>query len=288
MKTKLFLLLFLLVTVGATAQKKESKYKWSAGISLGTMIVDGDVSSATNQIHKNIFLVKPITKWFAIKVNYLNANPKGQNGMSSDNFCNNTAWASKYSSPVRQVNGPILFGYNTSSGFVPASTRDIVYYNYKTSINSVSVLGVFSFTFPKENHAFGIHATVGGGLLNYKTKINSLDANGGTYALLFKEIYGANVSKTQAQNTLKNRMDNSYETNADASGSSTIPNFSIALGFSYTIKKRYVVGIERSLVFTKSDLLDGQRWQEQAIGSPVLTRDFDGLRFNTISFSYKF
>jgi OmpA-OmpF porin, OOP family len=49
-----------------------------------------------------------------------------------------------------------------------------------------------------------------------------------------------------------------------------------------------VLGIEKSYTFIKSDLLDGQRWQEYAYGDAVLSRDFDNLRFTSINLTYLF
>lgn len=131
---------------------------------------------------------------------------------------------------------------------------------------------------------------IGGGIMHYSTKVNTGNANG-TYASLFKDvrdlIMSTHVSDAMIKQALQDGMDNSYETNAERHKE---PAFcqTVGLGISFTVKKRFVIGIEKSLTFIKTDLLDGQRWQEQAYGDAVLTRDFDYLRMNSIKLSYCF
>lgn len=288
--------LFLFVGLITTAQKKESefagnkKYTWEAGVNIGASSIFGDVKSIP-QLSYGLFLSKPFTKWFSLNLQYIGTNAKGLNTLSSYNFVKNIAWSDKYAGPIRQGNGTIIHGYVSADGTVtPSGDQDVVFYNYKTSISVVSLTGKFSFSIPKPDPFVSFYCLIGGGIMHYSTKVNTGNANG-TYASLFKDvrdlIMSTHVSDAMIKQALQDGMDNSYETNAERHKE---PAFcqTVGLGISFTVKKRFVIGIEKSLTFIKTDLLDGQRWQEQAYGDAVLTRDFDYLRMNSIKLSYCF
>lgn len=137
----------------------------------------------------------------------------------------------------------------------------------------------------------GIHFTPGVGLLSYKAKTNALDNNGKNYAALYKEVFNS-FSSTRGNEIailkkIKNGLDNTYETNAEG-GKQTILTQNVALGISYRFKKRFEIGIERKFMYVKTDLLDEQRWQEFSYGDAVMTRDFDGILSNYVTFAYHF
>ena len=90
-------------------------------------------------------------------------------------------------------------------------------------------------------------------------------------------------------------MDNTYETPGESEtnrrphiGKYTLkPSATVLFGASYKINKSINIYLEDRNTFVKTDLLDGQQWQEGAPGSPVMTRDYDsynvlqlGLNFN--------
>jgi OmpA-OmpF porin, OOP family len=115
-----------------------------------------------------------------------------------------------------------------------------------------------------------------------------LDANGNTYATFFNTIDAATSSKSETLKKLKAGMDGVYETNAEAPAHSVSANFFAGMGITVRIKSKFTVGIEYYLILTNSDLLDGQRWQEYALGDPVLTRDKDRIENLSLNIGYRY
>ena len=290
-KITLFLLLHFFYLSVIHAQKKSVpsvKYKWAVGIGTGLLHVNGDVPAVKTQLQQTLNVYKPFANWFALRFSYTHGNAKGMHWLASNNFAKNSAWADKYAAPARMPNGAIAFGYTSNGVFTPAAKADAVYYNYKTAINNIAVSAQFTLPIPFAKPKVGIYVLAGAGALFYKAKVNATGSNG-TYANLFNQIAsGTLYNKKEVIKALKNGMDNSYETNAEDYSKS--PHFTqhIGLGFSYKFKKRFEVGVERSWTYIKTDLLDGQRWQEYAYGDAVLTRDFDGLVISTVSLKYFF
>jgi hypothetical protein len=289
-KISLVYAICILLCSHLNAQKTNKEYKWAAGVDIGNIFIRGDVNSIKTQFCEGVHLYKPFAKWFALKVNFIHGNAKGLNYKASENFAKNPAWSSKYAAPYRLSNGTLAFGYVTNNVFTPTSTHDLVYYNYKTVINSLSISAAFTLPIPirSSNPKFGIHFNYGAGLLSYKTKVDVLNTNGTNYVTLFNDVFTANSGATETLKKLKNGMDNVYETDAETLNNSPRFTQNLSLGFSYKINDRFVIGIERSGSFLKDDLLDGQRWQEQAFGDAVITRDFDYLIYNSLNLSYQF
>jgi OmpA-OmpF porin, OOP family len=291
--TLLFSICFLFSSIIQAQQKNNStktsqKYKWAAGVTIGNVFVNGDVPAIKTQLSLGVNVYKPFADWFGVKFKYVHGNAKGLHWLASENFAKNTAWSGRYAAPVLTGNGVIAIGYIQNNIFIPATQQDVVYYNYKTSINSLSLSAVFTLPIPFENPKLGIHFNTGIGALFYKAKVDALNGNG-TYALLFKEVFGSsNRNSKEIISALKKRMDGKYETAAEAYKKPAHFTYHFGYGISYKIKKRFEVGIEKSYTFIKSDLLDGQRWQEYAYGDAVLSRDFDNLRITSINLSYFF
>ncbi len=290
-KITIFLTIGILLYTPVNAQQKTSKdYKWAAGVDIGNIFIRGDVRSVKTQFCEGLHLYKPFAKWFALKLNFIHGNAKGLNDKAAENFAKNPAWSFKYAAPYRLSNGTLAYGYVTNDVFTPTSTHELVYYNYKTVINSLSISAAFTLPIPirSSNPKFGIHFNYGAGLLSYKTKVDALNSNGKNYVTLFNDVFTANSGATETLKKLKNGMDNVYETDAETLNNSARFTQNLSLGFSYKIRDRFVIGIERSGSFFKDDLLDGQRWQEQAFGDAVITRDFDYLIYNSLNLSYQF
>jgi hypothetical protein len=268
--------------------KAKQKYKWAAGVNIGNVFVNGDIPSVKTQLSLGAHMYKPFTNWFGVKLKYVYGNAKGLHWLAAENFAKNTAWSARYAAPVRTSSGLIAIGYMQNNVFTPATQQDVVYYNYKTSINSLSASAAFTLPIPFKNPKLGIHFNTGIGALFYKAKVDALNGNG-TYALLFKDISSSNNRNSKGIiSALKKGMDGNYETAAEAYKKPAHFTYHFGYGISYKIKKRFEAGIEKSYTFIKSDLLDGQRWQEQPFGDAVLSRDFDNLRITNISLSYFF
>ncbi len=269
-------------------QKSNEISKWVAGIGVGDIFIKGDVRAIKTQIGQSLFLYKPIKKWFGVKLDYTRGNAKGLNYKSSENFGKNTALNDKYSFPYRLPTGPLTSGYFSNNTFITTPKTDNVYYNYKTSINSFNIAAVFTIPIPISKNLLGIHFNRGIGFLFYKAKINALNSNGTNYAALYKDVFNSpTFNKKENLKKLKSGLDDTYETNAEG-GKQSIFTQNVAIGVSYKFKQKFEIGIERRYIYLKSDLLDGQRWQEYAYGDAVLTNDIDGILSNYITFAYHF
>ncbi len=284
----------LLLITAVPAQKRASKNyddhnTWAAGIGTGILYVVGDVPASKFTLHQTIEVRKNFASWFTARFNYTHGNAKGIHWLASENFAKNTAWSPRYAAPVRMPNGSIQNGFNNNGVFTPAASADRVYYNYKTSITALSLSAQFTLPLPFTQPRFGLSVMLGTGAMFYNAKVNTLNSDGDTYKRLFNQITTATHSnKKQVLDALKAGMDNSYETAAE--DYSKQPHFTKHLGFaaSYRFKQNFEVALEKSFTFIKSDLVDGQRWQEHAYGDAVLTRDWDFVVLNTLSLRYYF
>ena len=131
----------------------------------------------------------------------------------------------------------------------------------------------------------------------YNTMVNALDATGGTYSALFSSIPRSSQtheSRKDVLTILKDGMDDTYETQAQAPGSrrgvlgnNTLrPSGHLIGGVAFKLSKRINLAFEEKYTVVKDDFLDGQIWQEQAIGDAVLTPEFDSYNFASIGLNF--
>jgi hypothetical protein len=296
-KLLLFTFFFIACVSNTIAQKNlKPTYKWVGGIGIGNIFVGGDVSPLKNQLSEGLFIKRAFNKWIGIALHYNHGNAKGLNYKPAENFAKNPALADKYAAPylVLSNSGPVIrYGYTSNNSFTPATKNDVVYYNYKTVFNSLSISTAANAPFRLFNLNFSANFNIGIGLLNYKTTVDALNSNGTNYSSLYKDVANAvgtsnNLNSKEIKNRLKNGMDKNYETKAESTSNPTLFSHHISIGLSYILNDRITIGVEFMKRYAKSDLLDGQRWQEQAYGDAVLTRDFDFIRYNNLNLSYSF
>lgn len=281
-------------TLSVFSQKKSVEEFWpkknfAVGMGAGTIVISGDVSTEKFSLQQTVEIRKQFLKWFAIRANYTYGKAKGINWLAAENFAKNTAWSAKYAAPVRMPNGSIQYGYNSNGTFTSAASADRVYYNYQTAVNMLSASAQFTLPIPFKAPRFGISALLGAGALFYKSRVNALNSNGASYTELFnKTALSTQLGKKETINALKAVMDKSYETNAEDYSKQPRHLRHIGLGACYRLNKKLENVLERTIIFTKSDLLDGQRWQEHAYGDAVLTRDYDMIVTNNLCLRYYF
>jgi len=265
------------------------KYNWATGLSIGKPIIKGDVAFSSG-LNAGLWVSKPVKKWLSFNVKYNTGFAKGMNTIGAFNYAKNEAWADKYAGLVRNLDGTLSAAYIKNNQMFPVALPDKVYYNYKTTLNEFSIYPKFSLWIPvSEPIAIGFHLIAGVSLLHYNVKVNALDAAANTYAVLFnKTDVSGNSGQDQISTALKTGMDNTYETSAEKDGSSLKIGGYAGLGISVTFKERFEIGIEGYKSYIKSDLLDGQRWQEHAPGDAVLTRESDRLYNVSFMLGYRF
>ena len=331
-KYKLLLTVFMLLTVGAFAQTTETgsgysiydssvitskrmpqqnefwnnsysfpakpRNMWEIGISGGAPTISSDVSAKFPTLGFSAHVRKAFGYLFSLRVQYVNGVSKGLNWKGAQNFGKNSAW-NQYNAPVRVIGSPD----RTIGTLDPTGARayDVVYYNYKTNIQDLSVQGIFTLNnvrFHKQKTGFVLYGGAGVGVSAYRTMVNAGNDQG-TYAAQYLNIFQGNANgvyknRKDVIKALKNAMDDSYETVADNEitsnpklGKNTLkPSGTVLAGIAFKLSKRVNLAIEDRHTFVKSDLLDGQRWQEQAIGDASLTRDFDSWNYLSIGLNF--
>jgi outer membrane protein OmpA-like peptidoglycan-associated protein len=296
----------------ATSFPAKPRNMWEIGVSTGLFTVSGDVSSVPlTAPNFSLHVRKSFGYIFSLRLQYINTIGKGQNWKASENFVENEAWMNTgYYAPFRTNGGPIINVTNTPGVPITASRNNVIYYNYKTKVQDLSLQGIFTVNnirFHKSKTAIIIYGGGGIGGTLYNTRVNALDANNKPYTALFastQATFGNNdiyARRKEIRKVLKAGMDDTYETEAEShrnpnagaqgvrpgTGKNTFkPSGTVLAGVAFKLSNRINLAIEDRWTFIKDDLLDGQRWQEQAYASPVQTRDFDSYNYASIGLNF--
>ncbi len=264
--------------------------QWEIGVKLGTFNVSGDLPSQTFGFPSfGVHVRKAFGYVFSMRLEYMYGTGKGLAWTPSENYAKNPAWYNNgYYAPQRDGSGQINYVSALGSG----NEADLVYYNYKTKTQDLSLQGVVTLNnirFHKSKTGFNFYGFAGVGATVYDTKVNALDENGNKYD--FSAISGGVYKdRKDTKDALKDMMDDSYETPAENQGdrrpklfgNTLKPSGTVGVGVAFKLSNRLNLAIEDRVTFIKDDLLDGQRWQEHAYGDAVLTRDFDSYNFASI------
>ncbi|MFM6925374.1 MAG: hypothetical protein ACKOU7_07705 [Ferruginibacter sp.] len=279
---------------------------WEIGASIGMFTISSDVS-VTPFTFPNFeaHIRKAFGYVFSVRLQYLNAKGQGINYNESENFLKNAAWnknlpvGKRYFAPDALANayttGTTVFTDNAGNR---KATNDVVYYNYQTRLQDLGLQGIVTLNnirFHKQKTGIVLYGGLGVGVTAFQVKVNALDAAGNNYNTLFKSVfakYGPGTYKQRRDilKDLKAGMDKTYETAAENEntrrpvlGDKTLkPSGTVLAGVAIKLGKRVNLAIEDRWTFVKTDLLDGQRWQEHAWGDAALTRDFDSYNYASI------
>ncbi|MEI9934689.1 MAG: OmpA family protein, partial [Ferruginibacter sp.] len=254
---------------------------WEVGVSLGAMTESSDVAAVFPTFGWGVHVRKALGYLFSLRAEYINGYAKGLNWTPATGWGKNPAW--------------------TKTGY---GTNDYVYYNYKAHIQDLSVEGIITLNnvrFHKEKTGIVIYGGGGIGLTIYKTMINALDANGHPYSALFDSLAIGTTSPTTTYsnrksilNALKAGMDNTYETPAESEagrhpklGDNVLkPSGTVIVGIAYKLSDRINIALEDRQTFVKTDLLDGQQWQDNDHAHPAQTRDFDSYNYASLGINF--
>ena len=281
---------------------------WELGVSVGALTVSGDVPAKFPTFGFGVNVRKAFGYIFSLRLQYVNGTAKGMQWQGSSNYAKNDAWnttganagnlpAGKgYNALVRQANG-VLTTQN-GGAFTP------VYYNYKAKIQDLSLQGIVTLNnvrFHKQKTGVTFYGGGGVGFTAFHTMVNALDASNNPYTTLFTNVYNAQngvidySKRKDILKQLKAGMDNTYETEAETeagtrrpkSGKNTIkPSATILAGVAFKLSRRVNLALEDRLTIVKTDLLDGQQWQEHAAGDAVLTRDQDSWNYLSLGLNF--
>ena len=241
------------------------------GISGGMFSVSGDVSAKLPTPGFAVHIRKALGYVFSLRLQYVYGVAKGLNWKSSYGYKNDLAWA----------------GYNSA-------TLTPVYYNYRAHVQDIGLQGIFTLNnvrFHKQKSGMVMYAGLGIGGTIYDTKINAL--NGNTPYNFSSITSSGYTNRKDIRKQLKSLMDNSYETNAESSpnnakafGQTFKPSGTVLAGIAFKLGKRVNLALEDRFTFIKSDLLDGQQWQEHPIAEPAQTRDFDTYNYASLGLNF--
>jgi outer membrane protein OmpA-like peptidoglycan-associated protein len=265
--------------------------QWEVGGKFGVMTISGDVPSIFPTFGWGLHVRKAFGYIFSARLEYINGTAKGLNWNKALNYLKNGSPQTK--TGIMGAGAGNLYNPNRVDQFGNrTAATDDWYYNYRSRVQDLSLQGLVTLNnlrFHKAKTGFNIYGFAGIGATVYDTKINALN---GSTPYNFDGISTANDYKKRkdTRKTLKNILDDSYETPAENQGprrpklfgNTLKPSGTVGFGLAIRLSKRINIAIEDRYTFTKDDLMDGQRWQEHAFGDAVLTRDFDSYNFGSI------
>ena len=249
------------------------------GIKVGVSSIAGDVRSRFPGFGAGLHWRKALGYVFSVRVEGQYATTKGLNFQPSTSYTKNSAW-SRYVTAGNPTGGP-------------------VFYNYKTNMYELAVQGVFTLNnirFHRAKTGFNVYALVGVGGLIFDTKIDALN---GTTPYNFTSVPGYAGFATNGfqykdrkdiRKAVKDFIDGDYETNPDDDksqpklfGEPFKPMVNVGLGMAFKLSKKLSLAIEDKVTIAKTDLLDGQQWQENGPGNfTAQTRDNDWANFLSV------
>src|SRR5882724_8195678 len=150
--------------------------QWELGIKTGLFNVSGDIPSQLAFPSFGLHIRKAFGYIFSMRAEYMYGTGKGRTFNPAENYAKNSAWSHPgsggYSAPFRQNNGQIV-SYET---LFPGGTNaplEVVYYNYKTKVQDLSLQGVVTMNnirFHKAKTGFNFYGFAGIGGTVYDTK----------------------------------------------------------------------------------------------------------------------
>ncbi len=256
--------------------------QYEIGVKGGLSTVSGDVRAWLPTFGFGLHVRKALGYTFSLRMEYDYMTAKGLN------------WQPSY---YGYAANPQLSQYYNAAAHTP------VFYNYKTTIQELSfqaiaTLNNISFHRAKSNLA--IYVLGGFGVMTYSTFYNALDANNQPYD--YQQIvnqYGAGGftygNRKAIKSSLKSMMDGTFETIAQrdpsqptAFGGTPIrPVIVMGAGIEFKLSDKFNIALEDKVSITKSDLIDGQEWQETGTTTTrTLTRDDDAYNFLSVGLNY--
>ncbi len=248
--------------------------QWEVGVKGGLPFGSTDVRYWGPTGGFGIHVRKAIGYVFSLRGEFDWLRIKGLNFEPSSDFKNNTAW--------------------TSQGYTPGV--DHVFYNYRSTINELTLQGLFTLNnirFHKVKTGFNAYGFGGIGLSRYNTFVNTHNGSG-NYAAAFDAIYtqfgGPSGfiygNRKDIKKAVKAAMTGKFDTQAEEDqghpklgGWPIYPVFVAGIGAEYKLSNKFNLALEYKHTFIKTDLLDGQQWQENGATQTAQTRDFDSYGF---------
>jgi outer membrane protein OmpA-like peptidoglycan-associated protein len=289
--------------------------QWEIGAKFGAFTVAGDVPALFPTLGMGLHVRKAFGYVFSMRVEYMYGTGEGFHWSPATNYMKNPAWIQpgttpKYSAPVlvpsSTTGQPIYVQAGSGAPWTAASRWDNVFYNYKTKAQDLSIQGMISLNnirFHKAKTGFGIYFFGGIGATLFKTHINAVNgddfATGTSYAAGFNSIVQNNSFIYENRNDIKDQvkdlLDDSFETPAETEGgvrrpklwgTTVKPSGSVGFGMAFKLSNRINIALEERATVIKTDLMDGQRWEEHGTADPVLSSDYDSYNYLTLGINF--
>src|SRR5579871_99652 len=256
--------------------------EWEIGIKGGVPFASTDVRYWGPTGGFGIHVRKAMGYVFSVRGEFDWLRVKGLNWQPSGDFGNNPAWNKDYVVGV-----------------------DHVFYNYRSTINELTLQGVVTLNnirFHRAKTGFNVYGFGGLGLSRYNTWVNAHNGSA-TYQSEFDAIFakysgGANGGFTYSnrkniKKDIKAALDGSFETKgeqdpgqAKLGGWPVYPVVVVGGGVAFKLNNKFNLAAEYKYTIIKTDLLDGQQWQENGTTQTAQTRDFDSYAFLSIGLNY--
>jgi len=263
---------------------------WEVGASVGAMTVSGDVPARFPTLGFGVHVRKAFGYIFSMRLQYINGTAKGLSWQPSYNYAKNAAWNTRYNAFESDAQGG-------TNGTQNGSLALPVYYNYKAHIQDLSLQGIVTLNnirFHKQKTGITLYGGGGIGASWFNTKVNALNGNN-PYDFRSISTGGGYSSRKDVIKQLKAMMDNTYETSAESEagirrpklGNNTLrPSGTVLAGVAFKLSNRVNLALEDRHTFIKTDLLDGQQWQESAAGDASMTRDYDSYNYLSLGVNF--
>ena len=246
---------------------------WSFGGGVGAAYIAGDVRPEM-ALAWNANIRKAFGHLFSVRTQFVAGQARGLNFRQSKGFEYNPAYN----------------GTNNTGSYLPG---DSVHYNYQNKFMDLSIQGVFTFNnlnFYKKRVGWNWYGFAGFGGMLYKTQIDAFNGNE-------RYNYGSITPPAERSEIrdviqdLRDLHDGEYETDAETPelaatlGERTlIPAGMVGGGLSLRMGRRMALALEHRVTITNNDVLDGQRWSEQA---PVLTPRPDLMHYTSLTLNFR-
>lgn len=245
--------------------------RWELGVKAGSVSLLTDVDADFLRMGYGLHLRKALGYLFSMRLSYHYGVAEGIGTDRKRNHQFNPAWQ----------------GYEGRN----------VFYNYQTTLNDLALEGVFTIDnlrFHKADRAVRVYVLAGVGVATYQARVNKLDAQGRLYN--FRPVLDnlGTKDKRTVRSELKALLDDSYETAAENDGLKRPKLFGstaaftghLGAGLSFRLSNRINLALENRVSLTRSDLLDGNQWEEDIIGQPTLTRSNDAFNYLTAGLNF--
>jgi outer membrane protein OmpA-like peptidoglycan-associated protein len=179
---------------------------------------------------------------------------------------------------------------------------DDVFYNYRTTIHELSLQGVFTLNnirFHRAKTGFNMYGFAGVGVFTFSTfyKVLSSDGTPYDYTTITDQFAGQYTysNRKAIKTALKNLLNGPWSTMAQRDNSRPIfggppfrPAGIVGGGMQFKLTDKFNLGLEDKVSFTKTNLIDGEQWQETGFVKANAQTKNDTYNFLSLGLNYNF